>query len=84
MGSCGPFKALSESSRIRAIHEGDFSRDFAPFELPLGEDAALAGRRRLLCLEKLLPLQKLVREPQMRLDDNVEPTGPDETIGSWE
>ncbi len=43
------------------------------------ERSRLSGR---LGLEELLPLQELVGEPQMRLDDDVESAGSDEAISS--
>lgn len=71
------------SPRIRPIHQRDLARNLAPLELALDADqaglaAVVAGA--LLRLQQLLPLEQLVGEAQVRLDDDVEPPRPHEAV----
>jgi hypothetical protein len=56
------------ASRIRAIHGGNFSRDSGPFEFP-SQGFAAAN------MQLFFPLEQLIGEPKVRLDNNVESAG---------
>lgn len=70
------------SSRIWAIHERDLSSDLTPFEFPLASPcrAVFIFGRVLVCPKELFPLQELICKPQVRLDDDIEPSGTDKAI----
>lgn len=74
------------SPRIRPIHQRDLARNLGPLELALDADQAglaavvVAGAGALLRLQQLLPLEQLVGEAQVRLDDDVEPPRPHEAV----
>ena len=55
---------------VGPIHGGNFAGDMVPFQLAFRR-AAIPGR------ERLLKLEKLIHEPKMGLDDDVESTGSD-------
>lgn len=62
------------SSGIRLVHCGNLSRNGSPFEFA-------PYRFPALLLLHFVPLQKLIRKAEMRLDDHIETTGSDETAG---
>ena len=71
--------SASPSSRIGAVHEGNFSRNFPPFHL------SLVGLQRAPFLsEAFLPAQELVGEKEMRLDNDIEAARPDEAVRAGE
>lgn len=73
-GPTGSPAGLS-SPCIRAVHDGNLPADLGPLQLPL-EAAGIAvfagGPTALQCL---LPLEELISEPQMGLDNDIQPAG---------
>jgi hypothetical protein len=78
--------ALRPLPRVWPVHQGDLSCNLAPLELPLDNASAVVPTlfAHLLRLQELLPFQKLVGKPEVRLDDDVESASAHEAVSSWE
>lgn len=72
---------LPHSPSVGPIHHGDFSRDLSPLHFAM--DARLSWRT-LPTLQRLLPFQQFVSEPQVWLNDDVQPPRPDKAVCSGE
>lgn len=93
------YTALSRA-RVRFVHQGNFSSDFTPFELSFdaltigrrrviflavgGQGVVAVILVILVRAKQLLPFEQLVSEPEMRLNDDVESSSTDKTVGSRE
>jgi len=77
----------ADLSRIRSVHQGDLAGDLAPFEFSLDATNAPIGFAVFLAplhLHHLLPLEELVGESEVGLDDDIESPSADEAIRSRE
>ena len=93
------YRPLSRA-RVRLIHEGDLPGNFTPFELSfdalairgrlvillaIGRQCVVAVVLALLMRTKqFLPFEQLVSEPEVRLDNDVEPPSADKAVCSRE